>query len=306
MDKPNTVDVDYEPVEGVYTLDEGSYRKHIKTVPALTCENCSKRDGVEGVKMMRCRGCWTTAFCSKECAKAYWPKHKVECLTLQKAMELEELGRNVYQSPFLLHYLRVLLIFRLGLLAKPAPYECQVETVHLHLYPLWEKHIPPLALGLYNIDAEKTPGSAIPGRLHIGINPREPPMRLSVGSKENMTRPRSGDTMALRLWRQARKEADAAGRKTNPVVLVAFGYDTDQICVAVEITKDAFQTARSGTPTTSGVLPPSVPAPPTPWTYESARGIINKFIEEDTEDTLKLRKNLRKCDQEYLQRIFLA
>jgi len=52
----NNIDTEYDPVEGVHNLDSASYRKHARSQPALTCENCKKRQGEQGVDLKRCSG----------------------------------------------------------------------------------------------------------------------------------------------------------------------------------------------------------------------------------------------------------
>ena len=52
----NKIDTEYDPVEGVHNLDSASYREQARSQPALTCENCKKRRGEQGVDMKRCRG----------------------------------------------------------------------------------------------------------------------------------------------------------------------------------------------------------------------------------------------------------
>lgn len=52
----NIIDAEYDPVEGVHILDEASYRKQVRSQPALTCENCKKRHGEQGVNVKRCQG----------------------------------------------------------------------------------------------------------------------------------------------------------------------------------------------------------------------------------------------------------
>ena len=52
----NEIDAEYDPVEGVHILQEATYRKQVRSQPALTCENCKKRHGERGVNVKRCQG----------------------------------------------------------------------------------------------------------------------------------------------------------------------------------------------------------------------------------------------------------
>ncbi|KAF7360947.1 hypothetical protein MSAN_01124800 [Mycena sanguinolenta] len=54
--------------------------------PTEICENCT----VRRVDLRRCAGCGVVRYCSKECQKAHWKSHKVDCLKnaeLQKKAE---------------------------------------------------------------------------------------------------------------------------------------------------------------------------------------------------------------------------
>ncbi len=43
------------------------------------CEVCGKEEGENNIKMMRCLGCKKFFYCSSECQKKDWPKHKSVC-----------------------------------------------------------------------------------------------------------------------------------------------------------------------------------------------------------------------------------
>lgn len=52
----NLIDTEYTPIEGVHILSDSSYRKHVRTLPVLTCERCGKRNGQGGIDVRRCQG----------------------------------------------------------------------------------------------------------------------------------------------------------------------------------------------------------------------------------------------------------
>jgi len=52
----NIIDAEYDPVEGVHILHSANYRKQVRSQPPLTCENCKKRHGEQGVNVKRCHG----------------------------------------------------------------------------------------------------------------------------------------------------------------------------------------------------------------------------------------------------------
>ena len=47
-------------------------------VKNIKCANCGAYGGKEG-KLMKCSGCHAVHYCSSECQKADWKKHKLEC-----------------------------------------------------------------------------------------------------------------------------------------------------------------------------------------------------------------------------------
>ncbi|KJA16748.1 hypothetical protein HYPSUDRAFT_47008 [Hypholoma sublateritium FD-334 SS-4] len=246
----NHVDVDYKPLEGVHMLDESSYRKYARMLSVLTCETCHRKHGEAGIDIKRCTGCLGVGFCSKECQRQLWPKHKGDCNGLQIVLIIEDLVRNLCSDAFILHFLRVALIFKLDLVPpKPATkYTAKrviiCETVHLHISPKSAEQQVDLIMG--KLDPQRG-DDEIPGYLTLGIN-QEPTELIPISG---------GHELSVRLYKQARKEADShVKRKNNPIVLVRFGYDTESLVYGIELTQDAFVTARGDTPTQT--IPPSM------------------------------------------------
>ncbi|EJF62668.1 hypothetical protein DICSQDRAFT_169058 [Dichomitus squalens LYAD-421 SS1] len=63
-----------------------SRRKPLDTPPSLqlrTCFQCRQPPGTD-VQLKRCAGCADVVYCSKECQKAAWPKHKEICRPIVK------------------------------------------------------------------------------------------------------------------------------------------------------------------------------------------------------------------------------
>jgi hypothetical protein len=51
----------------------------------LQCAACPKKAADEGVRLKRCGGCSNIYYCSPECSRADWPRHKAQCKAVQKA-----------------------------------------------------------------------------------------------------------------------------------------------------------------------------------------------------------------------------
>ncbi|KAH9481055.1 SET domain and MYND-type zinc finger protein 6 [Psilocybe cubensis] len=278
----NLFDTEYTPIEGVHILSDSSYRKHVRKLPVLTCETCKKRNGEKGVEVKRCQGCWSVGFCSKECQRSLWPIHKENCRTLQSVLDLEELARHFYSEPFLLHYLRVALILKLGLLSPsylPPADRFPSIIVHLHMHPTSQEH----EMGIYSGKIDALGKEKIPGHLTVGIS-NEPE-----------------HAMMVRSFKEARKEADAHGRSTNPIVMVDFGYNRELINVGIEITPDAFDTAR-GNPPPHAVIPAPLPPLSFPLDVHAVLGLAGKYIKLDQDDKLKLCRDLRTIDKVFMYR----
>ncbi|KAJ7209446.1 hypothetical protein B0H12DRAFT_1157890 [Mycena haematopus] len=63
--------------------------------PTEMCENCT----VRRVDLRRCAGCGVVRYCSRECQKAHWKTHKVDCLTnVEMQKKAEALGPDYSQK----------------------------------------------------------------------------------------------------------------------------------------------------------------------------------------------------------------
>jgi len=185
----------------------------------------------------------------------------------------------------------------------------------MRMHPLLSEHAAKLYIG--HIDAANGK-EKIPGFLNLDIN-SEPPEKILL---------KGPTTLMVRLWKQARRDADAAGRRDNPILLVNFGYDKDCITYGIELTSDSFATARGSPPPAAvlSALPSGMELPSKVDGFRSVlrkyvalfhrrdssqnsrllHSIIDKYIELDGENKLKLRQDLRKVDKEFLRRLALT
>ena len=51
----------------------------------LQCAVCPKNAADAGVRLKKCGGCSSIFYCSPECSRAHWPRHKAQCKAVQKA-----------------------------------------------------------------------------------------------------------------------------------------------------------------------------------------------------------------------------
>jgi len=56
------------------------------------CKGCGKSndDLEEGTKLLKCGKCKEMSYCSKECQKGHWAKHKATCKKPEKRQEEEQ------------------------------------------------------------------------------------------------------------------------------------------------------------------------------------------------------------------------
>ncbi|CAA7263504.1 unnamed protein product [Cyclocybe aegerita] len=150
----------------------------------------------------------------------------------------------------------------------------------------------------YDVEDDK---HRIPARVHVFLGPKIGKIEVGTTSRTSgsITQQRKNDTNFTRIWKRAKAEAIAAGRAQNPIVLVTFAYETHDLFHAVEITEDAFETARGKLP--AFALPPST----TTGNLEnadSALDVVNQLIGEDAaENKFKLQANMRKYDKQVLR-----
>ena len=160
-----------------------------------------------------------------------------------------------------MHFLRVALIFKLGLLTQTAVVKYSSEQAvpceHVTLYflPVSEAHYVKVVAG--KLDDVLRSKEEIPGHVTFNMNSNWPPDFVSLSAGESEDAKSEGDELSARIYKDARKKADQQGRKDNPIVLVNFCYDIETVVFGIELTQDAFVTARGGS-IPAGLIPPSM------------------------------------------------
>ncbi|KAJ3507993.1 hypothetical protein NLJ89_g5997 [Agrocybe chaxingu] len=285
--------------EGVYYLSEKDLKKTERHW-VISCFHCGKRDGEGGIAVKKCVACLKAAYCSKECQRAAWPNHKRQCGTLGVATAFATLVQHLLNVPVLLHYLRVALVFRLSLLQDRQADKCQTATFNIFLMPFKDEDIFHLAYTKeYDVEDDK---HKIPARVNVFLGPKIGEIDV-VATKSrtssSITQQRKDDTNFTRIWKRAKAEASAAGRAQNPIVLVNFAYETHDLCHAIEITENAFETAQGNVPPFA--LPPSMTTGKLENAH-SALDVVNQLIGADVaENRFKLQANMRKYDKQVLR-----
>ncbi|KJA16749.1 hypothetical protein HYPSUDRAFT_206761 [Hypholoma sublateritium FD-334 SS-4] len=244
---------EFQIIEGFYTLGDSSYREYARTQPtALACETCGKEHGGDDdADVKRCKGC----------QRQLWPEHKASCNSVQLALLISEVVQSFCSNAFLMHFLRVALVFKLGLLTPGAVAKYSSEQtiprehVTLNFLPVSEMHYVQIVAG--KLDDVLRSKEEIPGHVTFNINPKWAPDLVSLSEGETEQGEPEGDGLSARIYKDARKKADQRGRKENPIALVSFVYDNEAVVFGIELTQDAFVTARGGS-IPAGLIPPSM------------------------------------------------
>lgn len=170
----------------------------------VQCTQCQKR--LE--KLLKCAKCKSVWYCSKECQKKHWPKHKPTCHEDERSSGLLKLVQMITINPVIFGYLKVGAVFACGLLDNPrigfdTPFLARVEIA-----------IEPSDIldfvGLYFND--KAVGEKLQGMVQINA--------ITPWKSSSMQAPLT--PKRLNLWHEARARCNAEGFAKDPVGLVEF------------------------------------------------------------------------------------
>ncbi len=118
-----------------------------------------------------------------------------------------------------MHFLRVALIFKLGLLTQTAvaKYSSEqtvpCEHVTLHFLPVSELHYVKIVAG--KLDDVLRSKEEIPGHVTFNMNSNWPPDFISLSAGESQEADSEGDELSARIYKDARKKADQRDEKTT-------------------------------------------------------------------------------------------
>ncbi|KIJ28442.1 hypothetical protein M422DRAFT_270310 [Sphaerobolus stellatus SS14] len=84
-----------------------------------TCGTCLKPTTTPGERFRRCAECKNAKYCSRECQKKDWPRHRQECNEVDR--RIPKILKNLLANPFLLRMIEVAIILKLNLLDDPRP-----------------------------------------------------------------------------------------------------------------------------------------------------------------------------------------
>lgn len=169
----------------------------------VECTQCRMRLD----KPLKCAKCKSVWYCSKECQKKNWSKHKPTCHEDERSSGLLKLVQMIITNPVILGYLKLGVIFACGLLDDPqigfdTPFMARVEIA------IEPSDILDFA-GLYFND--RTTGEKLQGMVQLNaITTWNHSMQTPLTPKR------------LSMWHEARARLNAEGFAKDPVGLIEF------------------------------------------------------------------------------------
>lgn len=243
-------------------------------------------------KLLKCAKCKSVWYCSKECQKKNWSKHKPTCHEDERSSGLIKLVQMITINPVIIGYLKVGIIFVCGLLDNPrigfdTPFLARVEIA------IEPSDVLDFA-GLYFND--RAVGEKLQGMVQFNaITPwKSPSMQAPLTPKR------------LNLWREARARCNAEGFTKDPVGLIGFvgcrsAYDTgNSMTTELHIPAIALAIARKREPFV-GVSAVTGTQTKQPMSAVACLEFVNLHIRADKQNQLHLRTEMTEQDKEAIR-----
>ncbi|KAJ7804352.1 hypothetical protein B0H14DRAFT_2884433 [Mycena olivaceomarginata] len=240
------------------------------------CTTCLKHSREPGVVLRQCGKCKSVWYCSKECQKADWPKHKEKCKKVDGSGILK-LVHTLCANSLLQAYLQACFVLDFDLLRRPHLDSPFMARVDIAIEPADGPQFFRIFLG------EELPETKLQGMLQVN---RFTPGKPAQISPKSMT-----------IWRELRDRVNADGFSRDPVGLVEFanGGTDNTITVAMHIQSPIMEMVEKADPFpyTSAITRKITIVP---FTVEGCMEFINTQIRADKKDQLLLRTEMRPLD----------
>ncbi|KAJ6586345.1 hypothetical protein DFH09DRAFT_910769 [Mycena vulgaris] len=243
------------------------------------CTTCLKSEG-PGLDLRRCGKCKGAWYCSRECQKQDWPKHKKSC-TLVDGSGMMKLVETLFSIPLVNLYLQACLILDFDLLRRPHLDRPFMARVDIAIEPANAVDFCNIFLG------QDTPGEQIMGMVQVnGFTPATPVLMADLTSTRQD------------IWREARESANKEGRRSESVGLVEIANAGDSemtITFPVYIQRGAIQMVEQSAPfeQISAITGKQASRP---FSVETCMEFINMHIRADKKNQLLLRTEMRPSD----------
>ncbi|KAG2139243.1 hypothetical protein DEU56DRAFT_944034 [Suillus clintonianus] len=242
---------------------------------------------------LKCAKCKSVWYCSKECQKKNWSKHKPTCHEDERSSGLLKLVQMITVNPVLMACLQIGVIFECGLLDNPRlgfdkPF---LGTVHIAIEPSNVLNFGGLYVNATNIEEK------LEGMVQVnGITAWQPGSRM-----QNPLSP-----MRLNMWCEARARCNAKGFAKDPVGLIEFtGHKSvedsgNSMTAELHIPNIALAGVMTGEPFTFFTAMTDIQTKAPMSTATSLR-FINSHIRADTQNQLGLRTEMTEKDKEVIR-----
>jgi hypothetical protein len=235
-----------------------------------------------GAPLQKCGKCKTSWYCSKNCQKQNWPKHKQTCHEVEGS-GISRLVRKLAANKLLLVYLQVCLVLHFDLLHNPTLDKPFMARIDVGIEPSDISVFLQLFAGIDRESRSQTEGM-------LQLNALTPCELATTPLTQNR----------LKLWRHAREEANAEGCSLDPVGLVEFVNDSEHsLTIPIHIQSAALLIAQRADPFTR-VSALTGRRTETPLSDMSCLEFINTHIRADSKNLLLLRTNMREADKEII------
>jgi len=247
----------------------------------LLCTECFKSELDIGVPLRRCGKCKSVRYCSRECQKRDWPKHKSTCGPEVVGTGILKLAERFLANKLLLFQLQVCLVLDFDLLRN--------RSTNVPLMTRIEIGIEPADIIVF---MQLLYGAEMNGDDVVGM------FQINTIYSDKSRQPLA--SMGMEMWRDKKKEVVEAGFGSDPVVIVEFVKDSQTLCFPLHIMDAAFTFAQKADPFVhvSALTGAKIKRP---MSLGSCIESINYHIRSDAHNQLLLRTS--KMKQSDVQRI---
>ncbi|KAJ6455143.1 hypothetical protein C8R45DRAFT_881705 [Mycena sanguinolenta] len=265
-------------------------RNRRKTLTTF-CSGCGQREDTLDQPLRYCSKCQVASYCSKECQKSDWSKHKPIC----GAAGIPKLIKSLMANPDLLVPLGGCFILAFDLINRASCSEPLVARLDVAVEPSDIFNCAEIFLGLGEGTLASESGSKKTGKgkNYDGM--------LQVNAFTPITNPKQITDSHRVVWQRERAQADAAGHRANEVVLMDIFHADGQMSMTIpmqlslalkdlvaEWKADGFAKPTDADPTGATTRDPC--------TIETSIQILNAYIRADRKNKMLLRAQMRPAD----------
>ncbi|KDR82502.1 hypothetical protein GALMADRAFT_237826 [Galerina marginata CBS 339.88] len=267
--------------------------KDVRRVMSKACHFCTKGEDTTS-KFHVCAKCKEIPYCSRECQKAHWPRHKITCVPPTGLIDFPKVCQTLMANDFLLFCFEMLLVNEFDLVNKPwrpGSEPLQVQII-LDVEPCATADL----LKLFSTKA-KIDSRVIQGMLQVCF----------VVSKNSSELEFKSDLLSIQNY-PIERYAEEFGLGKEPYVSITFLRVVDG---KTQIATSAFVVHQPAIETCRELKKLVVPAPPgsgvegdsilLPMSTFACIELINGLIQHDSSNDWLMRMNMRERDKQAIK-----